>query len=502
MKKISVWLIVFLLSLCTIALGFQNKKVLTPNYLYQVYLDDEVLGVIESKKELEQYIDQRGKAIKEEFKVNKVYAPNGLQIKKVITYSDKVDDVKTVYKKLSKLKPFTIEGYQFTIKSDERKTIIYTTQEQIFKHAIENTIKTYAGQEEYEAYVNNDQEKITTTGVIIDNAYIDETITERKVKIPVTEQIFIDEIELSKYILYQTTEKQEEYTVQTGDTIESISERNQIGIQALLISNEELNSKDNLLYTGQVLSLAVPKPLVAVVVEYTNVEDHVANYQVEEQQDPSMNRGDEIIVQDGVNGIDRITTKIKKVNGVVNYAINTKTDVVEPSTPKIIRIGTRQVSNIGSLNWWKWPTNGGWFISQYWGSRNHPIYGYYEFHQAIDITGPGYGSPIYAANNGTITQLSYSPASYLGGNGYGWYITINHNNGYYTTYAHLDRTMPGLKVGSTVERGQVIGYMGMTGDATGPHLHFELWNQQPWSGGRTGGNLNPCGLKFEDGYRC
>ena len=497
MKKIGLWFLVFLTSLCIIYLGMQNKKVLTPNYLYQVYLDDEVLGVIESKRELEEYIDKKGKTIKEEYNVNKVYAPNGLQIKKVITYSDKVDDVKTVYKKLSKLKPFTIEGYQFTIKSDEKKTIIYTTQEQIFEHAIENTIKTYVGEDEYNAYINNEQKKIVTTGVLIDNVYIDETIAVRQVKIPVTERIFTDETELSKYILFQTTEKQEEYTVKTGDTLESISINKEIGIQALLISNEELNSKENLLYTGQVLSLAVPKPLVAVVAEYTNVDDHVANYQIEERQDSTMNRGDEIVVQEGVNGMDRVTSKIKKVNGVVNYAINTKTEELEPSTPRIVVVGTRQVSNIGSLIWWKWPTAGGWFISNGWGGRNHPIYGYYEFHQAIDIAGPGWGSPIYAANNGTITQLNYSPASSQGGNGYGYYITINHNNGYYTTYAHLSGFARGIKVGSTVERGQIIGYMGMTGDATGPHLHFELWNVPPWSLGRTGGNLNPLVMRYQ-----
>lgn len=494
MKKFSVWLFIFLISLCTIALGFQNKKVLTPNYLYQVYLDDEVLGIINSKKALEEYIDQKGKAIKEEYKVNKVYAPNGLQIKKIITYSDKVDDVKAVYKKLSKLKPFTIEGYQFTIKKDDKKTIIYTTQEQIFKNAIVNTIKTYVGQEEYDAYINDTQPKITTTGVVIDNVYIDETISVRQVKIPVTEQIFIDETELSKYILFQTTEKQEEYVVKTGDTLDTISESKQIGMQALLISNEELTSKDNLLYTGQVLSLAVPKPLVAVVAEYTKVEDNVANYQIEERQDSTMNIGDEVVLQEGEDGIDRITSKIQRINGTINYALNTKTDIIEPSTPKVVLVGTRKVSNIGSLVWWKWPA-AGWSISNGWGGRNNPFTGAWECHQAIDIF-VGYGSPIYASNNGTIVQLTYSAPSYQGGNGYGYYITINHNNGYYTTYAHLSGFARGLKPGSTVERGQIIGYMGMTGDATGPHLHYELWNIPPWSGGRAAngcpvGNINP-----------
>ncbi|MNE99280.1 Murein DD-endopeptidase MepM [compost metagenome] len=92
----------------------------------------------------------------------------------------------------------------------------------------------------------------------------------------------------------------------------------------------------------------------------------------------------------------------------------------------------------------------------------------------MDITGTGHGSPIYAANNGVITEATshYS---------YGNYIVVNHNNGYYSLYAHMSRL--NVKVGQVVGRGSVIGYMGSTGHSTGTHLHFEIWKGKPMGGG-------------------
>ena len=78
-----------------------------------------------------------------------------------------------------------------------------------------------------------------------------------------------------------------------------------------------------------------------------------------------------------------------------------------------------------------------------------------------------YGSNVYAANNGTIETMEYV-------NSYGYYIMINHNNGYYSLYAHMKSFAPNITIGSTVSRGQVIGYVGNSGWSTGPHLHFEI----------------------------
>ena len=90
-------------------------------------------------------------------------------------------------------------------------------------------------------------------------------------------------------------------------------------------------------------------------------------------------------------------------------------------------------------------------------------------HKGVDYAAPA-GTPIYAAGDGTIVK-HYTSKSY------GKYIRIEHANGFFTAYAHMQDFADGLSVGSGVSKGQVIGNIGSTGRSSGPHLHFELIHQ-------------------------
>ena len=99
--------------------------------------------------------------------------------------------------------------------------------------------------------------------------------------------------------------------------------------------------------------------------------------------------------------------------------------------------------------------------------RRHPVTGVVRPHNGTDFRAPS-GSRIFAAADGVITYVGYERK------GYGHYIKIDHGLGRTTLYAHMSKVQRGLKKGQRVERGQVIGYVGRTGLATGPHLHYEL----------------------------
>jgi murein DD-endopeptidase MepM/ murein hydrolase activator NlpD len=100
------------------------------------------------------------------------------------------------------------------------------------------------------------------------------------------------------------------------------------------------------------------------------------------------------------------------------------------------------------------------------GMRRHPILGYYKMHTGVDWA-DRIGTPIHATGNGTIIKAGWT-------NGYGRHIEIQHANGYVTTYSHMSGFTRSSTVGAPVTMGQVIGYLGMTGLATGPHIHYEV----------------------------
>ena len=105
-------------------------------------------------------------------------------------------------------------------------------------------------------------------------------------------------------------------------------------------------------------------------------------------------------------------------------------------------------------------------ISSRFGMRRHPILGFNRMHRGMDFAAPT-GTPIYAAGDGVIERIGRYGA-------YGKYIRIRHNSEYKTAYAHLSRYAKGLRRGSRVAQGQVIGRVGSTGRSTGPHLHYEV----------------------------
>ena len=128
------------------------------------------------------------------------------------------------------------------------------------------------------------------------------------------------------------------------------------------------------------------------------------------------------------------------------------------------------------------PVNGA-RISSGFGMRNHPILGYTRMHRGVDFAAP-VGTPIYAAGDGTVGYAGRK-------GGYGNYMRIRHNGTYASAYAHISRFASGMSEGHKVKQGQIVAYVGQTGMATGPHLHYEILVN--------GEQVNPANVKFKTG---
>ncbi len=122
-------------------------------------------------------------------------------------------------------------------------------------------------------------------------------------------------------------------------------------------------------------------------------------------------------------------------------------------------------SNVVDGITWLMPINYTYFSSPF-GWRIHPIYGDWRFHYGVDLSAPQ-GTPIVASRSGQVTTTAYEAG------GAGYYVNINHMDGFATRYLHMTHYI--VSPGQYVTAGQVIGYCGSTGGSTGPHLHFSVY---------------------------
>ena len=112
------------------------------------------------------------------------------------------------------------------------------------------------------------------------------------------------------------------------------------------------------------------------------------------------------------------------------------------------------------------PVKGGGRLVSRFGYRVHPIFKTRKLHTGSDFAAP-LGTPIYAGGDGVVERAQWVA-------GYGKYVQLKHVNGFETAYGHMSRIADGLEPGMPVRQGQIIGYVGSTGNSTGNHLHYEI----------------------------
>ena len=472
-------LISLIIILITSFSGEENESI---KEVYNVYLDGKLVGAVNSKSSLEKYIDKEQQELKDEFNVDKVYIPNGIDIEKCVTHNAKILSEKEIYEKIKESKSFTIKGYVVSIKSDDDKEIkVNVLKKNMFDKAVNKVLKAFVSSKEISDYKNDTQKAIETTGSLIENIEIEEKITITESYLSTDEVIFTDVDTLTKYLLFGSLDKDEEYTVKPGDTIETVAFNNKLGVEEFLIVNPEFTSSNNLLSVGQKVSIALIDPIFSIVVEKHIVEDMDKPFNTVEKEDSSIYSGQTKVQTEGVVGTQRVTEKIKYVNGEAQPAVITNVTTIREPIDKVVLKGTKSYGSnytgggtpaVTTGNW-GWPTISPYIITSYYGFR------WGRLHAGIDISGCGFGSPIYSIGEGTVSEVTNncSDRGYYGskcGGGYGNAVRVKYSGGMEVIYSHIMGSNIRVSVGQHVSKGQVVGYMGNSGSSTGTHLHFQV----------------------------
>ena len=258
------------------------------------------------------------------------------------------------------------------------------------------------------------------------------------------------------------------HTVESGDSFASIANRYNISLSELYSMNPEYK-KNSVLRVGNVLTVALPSGFFTVQVTKTKVYNEEIEYDTIEIQSDALYAGTSRIVVNGVNGLAQVTSLISYVDGKqISIEEVARLTVKEPVAQRI-QVGTKPLdsdypgitSHGGIL---LWPTVNAFNINSDYGYR------WGKLHSALDIgskTESSMGKLIVAAAEGTVVIAGVHSS-------YGYYVKIDHGNGMQTLYAHCKAGSLMVKAGDKVTAGQPIARIGMTGFATGPHLHFEV----------------------------
>ncbi|MBU1078016.1 MAG: M23 family metallopeptidase [Spirochaetes bacterium] len=219
------------------------------------------------------------------------------------------------------------------------------------------------------------------------------------------------------------------YKVRAGDSLWQISQKTGLSIDALLSMNQQNNS--HILQPGQEIHIPNKDGILYKIKEGETLEGVAEKFKVDKSD-------------------------ILNVNELTETAIEEGKDVFIPN-------GKYQLQErINILGRFLLPVIGR--VSSGFGRRRGPKSRKMEFHYGIDIANVA-GTPVRAAEAGQVIFMGTR-------GGYGKLIILKHSNGYSTRYGHLSRYK--VKHGQRVRQGQVIGYVGSTGNVTGPHVHFEI----------------------------
>lgn len=438
----------------------------SPQEIVKIFDGDTLIGVITDQSRLNELL-------KEEYQTNyeadfpntslgfaeDVYTTTEVGY---LVYENKDDDI---FEYIQKNDLFAIATNKVVFSNG---AVIYVKNQSDFEEAKESFLLNFISETSYNLFKKKQTtSELSTYGYRDVSLEVYETV-EISAGFAPRKEILIDKNQIIYYLSYgvnpnisgSSTEKW--YTVQNGDTVAGIAwQNNQITVDQLISTNSTvLFSQDQVLEPGIQLNVTeFSSPLNVLVTRERLYQETITPDAPQQIPDSSLDKGKTVI-----DVVEEVGYKnVKRLEVYLNGQLTDNTTIVSEVTTKpavqgVIRYGTYVPPSTGTGSFIIPVSNANLTCNMYC----------YAGHRGVDWQNRymRWGSPIYAGDTGTIEAAGWS-------GGFGYRVVINHNNGIKTLYAHMIQ-QPSVVAGQVVTRGQIIGYVGETGNAQGPHVHVEV----------------------------
>ncbi len=375
-------------------------------------------------------------------------------------YYENKDEEIIEYLRKNKLFALEVNRVEFS-----NNVVIYVRNMDDFEEAKNQYLLNYVDKESLDLIqVNQLPPELTTYGERIIDIQVAEQYTMTRGYAPI-EDIKNSVQEILYFFSYGYGTELETYVTEEYDTVEWVASKFGLTAQQLITLNADiLKSATQLLDAGTILNVTFfHSPINVIVTKERIAREVVYAGNTIYRANPEVREGINNIVVEEEDGSKNVYYSEVYINGTLDKQEVTKEEITLEPIQEVVEYGTMIIPGVGTGSF-RYPVENP-HISCHWGCYNNAAWG---FHSGVDIQNNGnrYGA-VLAADRGTIEEVGYNGIN-------GFYVYINHNNGYRTYYGHMS-SMCYFPEGTNVEKGEVIGQIGMTGLATGPHVHFVIY---------------------------